>query len=85
MTKLTLSVTEETRDRAKELAAREGTSVSSMFSRFVQAMDQTQPSRNDIPIGPLTRRLSGLLKLPEGRTWEEVLDEAIMERHGPGK
>lgn len=85
MTKMTLTVTEEVRDKAKKVAARQGTSVSSMFTRFVRAMDQPERDRRRIPIGPLTRRLSGIVKLPEGKTWEDVLDEAIMEKYGPAK
>lgn len=84
MTKITLSVTEDTRDKARRVAAREGTSVSSMFSRFVQAMAQHRRD-DEIPIGPVTRSLSRIIKLPKGKTWEDVREEAMIEKHGPRK
>jgi len=59
--KLTLSIDKDLLAEAKRLAAQEGTSLSSMFARFLLALlrersKKTQP-------GPLTRKATGLVKL----------------------
>ena len=80
MKKLTLSMEEETIEEAKRLAAERGTSVSAMFSRIVQAMAH-EPGEG-IEIGPITRRLSGIISLPEGKPAWDVLTDALMEKYG---
>ena len=79
-TKLTLSTDKDLLVEAKRLAAREGTSLSSMFARFLLALlrergKKTQP-------GPITRKATGLMKLPPGKSDRELLTEALAERHG---
>lgn len=80
MKKLTLSVDEETIKQAKRLAAERGTSVSAMFSRLVRAMAH-KPGQ-EIEIGPITRRATGLAKLPPDKTDRELLQEALEEKYG---
>ena len=79
MKKLTLSMEEETIQEAKRLAAEEDTSVSAMFPRIVQAM--AHDPGEGIEIGPITRRLSGIISRHEGQTAREVLTEALMEKY----
>lgn len=79
MKKLTLSADEEVIAQAKELAARQGTSVSAMFSRLVRAMAHTPHEK--IKIGPITRRATGLVTLPPGKTDREILEQALAERY----
>ena len=80
MTKLTLSVDETTVERAKEIARANGTSVSAMFSQFVESMDSPLPK--DFKIGPLTRKLTGIAKLPPGKDYKEALSDALAEKYG---
>jgi len=80
MTKLTLSVDETTVERAKEIAKANGTSVSAMFSQFVESM-ATRRSKDDW-IGPITRKLSGIVKLPPGKDYKELLSDALAEKYG---
>ena len=80
MTKLTLSVEEATVARAKEIAHANGTSVSAMFSQFVKSMDSPLPQ--DFKIGPITRKLTGIAKLPPGKDYKEVLSDALAEKYG---
>lgn len=79
MTKLTLSADDELVEQAKRLAAESGTSVSSLFARFVRAALQEE-SRTAEP-GPLTRRATGLAKLPAGKSDRELIEDALAERH----
>lgn len=79
MTKLTLSADKELVKRAKKLAAREGTSLSSMFGRFLQAvLRQRDKTRRP---GPLTAKATGLVRLPPGKSDRELLEEALSEKY----
>lgn len=80
MTKLTLSVDEEVVAQAKRIAADNNTSVSAMFSNYIHAL--ARKKWKDIPIGPLTRAATGLIELPEGKTYEDVLTDALIEKYG---
>ncbi len=80
MTKLTLSVDEDVVEQAKQLAEAGKTSVSSMFSRFIRSAAGQHARR--IKIGPLTRRASGIVRLPPGRDYDELLTDALKEKYG---
>jgi hypothetical protein len=79
MTKLTLSADKKLVAQAKKLAAKEGTSLSSMLSRFLRAMIEEKGSEKP---GPVTRAATGLVTLPAGKSDSELLEEALSERHG---
>lgn len=84
MAKLTLSADEQVIKKAKKLAAERGTSVSAMFSAYVQSLDrEDRDFRKSLP--PLTRKAYGLVKLkPEdrGKTYRQLRDEALAEKYG---
>jgi hypothetical protein len=78
-TKLTLSADKDLVARAKKLAKRQGTSLSSMFARFLRTVIEGRP--DDERPGPITRKASGLVKLPENLSDRELLGEALAERY----
>jgi hypothetical protein len=80
MPKLTLSADPSTVDLAKTLAAEHGTSVSAMFERFVSMVAAQR--RSPTKVGPLTRRVSGIVKMPKGASARSALEDALLERHG---
>ncbi len=80
MKKLTLSADPDVIDQARELARQSGTSVSSMFERFVRL--RAQQARGARPLGPLTRKASGMIVLPKGRSEKRVLEDALREKYG---
>jgi len=80
MKKLTLSADPEVISEAHRLAKSQGTSVSAMFSRFVQLLSQRDRERPRI--GRLTRRATGIIQLPEGQSERDVLEDALAEKHG---
>jgi len=82
MKKLTLSADPEVIEEARELARQSGTSVSSMFERFVRL--QAQQARGTRRLGPLTRKASGIIVLPKGRSQRRVLEDALREKYGLG-
>jgi antitoxin component of RelBE/YafQ-DinJ toxin-antitoxin module len=61
MSKLTLSVDEEVVARAKEYAEQQGTSVSRLVERYLDALARA-PSVQDETLPPSLRRLRGILK-----------------------
>ena len=78
-TKLTLSTDKELLKDAKKLAKEEGTSLSSMFARFLRAVLQERGSKGRA--GPVTRKATGLVKLPAGKSDRELLTDALSERY----
>ena len=65
MKKLTLSADPEVIEQAKRLAAESGTSISSMFERFIRLMSRKGKPRRRL--GPITQEASGLISLPRGK------------------
>ena len=80
MKKLTLNADPDVIEEARELAEQTGTSVSSMFERFVRLLAvQRQAAR---PLGPITRKASGMIALPKGRSERQIIEDALLEKHG---
>jgi hypothetical protein len=79
MNKLTLSIEEPVVEKAKQIAEANQTSVSAMFSQFVESMaaDRAGP----VKIGPLTRKLTGLMKLPPGKDYKDLVADALMDKY----
>ncbi len=78
--KLTLSIEADVIEKAKHLAAANGTSVSAMFTRIVRGMAARKKS--EVSIGPIARKATGIVKLPRGKSDREILTEAIVQKHG---
>jgi len=81
MPKLTLSAEKDVIEKAKQLADERGTSVSAMFSQFVRATSSPTESVKR-PLGPITRRVAGIAKVPADKSYRELIEEAVMEKHG---
>jgi predicted nucleic acid-binding protein len=79
-TKLTLSAEKDVVEAAKRLAAENNTSVSAMFSRIIRGMAARK--HEDVPLTPAVRSISGIVKLPKGKSYDDLLTEALMEKHG---
>ena len=83
MTKLTLSIDENVVEIAKEIAEANNTSVSAMFSQFVQSMADRRVRPGDV--GPLTRKVSGIVTLPKGKNYKVLLSESLAAKHAVTK
>jgi hypothetical protein len=80
MPKLTLSAEKDVIEKAKRIAEDRGTSVSAMFTQFVQSVAaDTDPQR--LKLGPMTRKAIGLVKLPAETTDRQLIEEALSERY----
>jgi len=80
MKKLTLSADPDVIEEARELAEQAGTSVSSMFQRYVRLLATQRRTVNTL--GPLTRKATGIIALPKRRSEQDILEEALLEKHG---
>jgi hypothetical protein len=80
MKKLTLSADPAVIEEARELAEQTGTSVSSIFARVVRLLAAQR--RSTRPLGPLTRKASGMIVLPKGRSERQLVEDALLEKHG---
>jgi hypothetical protein len=82
MTKLTLIMDEAVVEQAKRMARARRTSVSAIFSQFIEsAALAAVPTK----IGPLTRKLSGVMALPPRKGYKQLLAEALVEKYGIAK
>jgi hypothetical protein len=79
--KLTLSAEKDLVAEAKTLAARRKTSVSAMVSGFLRSLSRLE-SGSALPLGPITRRASGIVKLPPGRSDKDLIGEALTAKYG---
>lgn len=80
MTKLTLSVDETVVEVAKRIAEANNTSVSAMFSQFVQSLAASRARGGKT--GPLTRKLSGIMELPPKPDYKELVTDALSDKYG---
>ncbi len=81
MPKLTLSADKDVIEKAKQMAGSRGTSVSAMFSQFVRATSMQNESSSK-KLSPITRRVAGIAKIPANKPYRQLIEEAILEKHG---
>lgn len=80
LTKLTLSAQKDVVEKAKLLAVEQQTSVSALFSRFVRSTAAGTPGLSGL--GRLTRKATGIIALPSGKTDRQILEDELLEKHG---
>lgn len=79
-TKLTLSAEKPLIRDAKRIAAERHTSVSAMFARFLKSL--TASAEEEGPsLGPITRKASGIVKLPKGRSDRKLIEDALSAKY----
>jgi hypothetical protein len=84
--KLTLTAAPEVISLAEEQAKSENTSISAMFTNFVLAKSRLKAQRPaGQKIGPLTKSLTGIVKLPDDFDEKEFMGQVLDEKYGLGK
>ncbi len=84
--KLTLTAPPEVVAMAEEQAKSEDTSISAMFVNFVLAKARLKTQRQSrIKIGPLTKSVTGIVKLPDDFDEKEFMTLALKEKFGLDK
>lgn len=79
MKKLTLNAEPEVIELARKLAKENGSSISSMFARIIRMLARRSGSGESI--GPITRKASGVVTLPRGKTSRQVLEDALLQKY----
>lgn len=83
MSKLTLMVPTEIIAMAEEQARRENTSISAMFVNFVKSKNRIlSEQRAPREIAPITKSLTGIVKLPEDFDERDFMTDILSEKHG---
>lgn len=83
MSKLTLTAPKEIIAMAEEQAKRENTSISAMFVNFVKSKNRIlSEQRAPREIAPITKSLTGIVKLPEDFDERDFMTDILSEKHG---
>lgn len=86
MSKLTLTAPPEIISLAEEQAKVENTSISAMFANFILAKTRLHSCRRSRrKVGPLTKSVTGVVKLPEGFDEKEFMSDVFAEKYELGK
>ena len=76
---ITLRPSKQEIELAHKLAAQEDTSITQLFSSFILARSG-QSLRKQIPIGPMTRSVTAILKVPEGWEYKRGVEACLEEK-----
>jgi len=79
MAKLTLSIDSSTIARAKKLAAQKQTSVSELFSQFIESI--TGKKARTVEPGPLTRKLTGIVPAMTDKEYKNIITDELMKKY----
>ena len=66
--------------QAKNLAAESGSSVSAIFSQYIQSI--TTAKKRSIKPGPLTKKLTGIITLGKKEDYHDIIAESMAEKYG---
>ena len=80
--KLTLRPTKEVIELAREMAKEDNTSITQMFSSFILSRSRRKKKRTEIPAGPLTQSLTGLVKVPADWDYKKEMEDILSEKYG---
>ena len=80
-TKLTLSIEEQVIERAKEYAKKQGRSLSNIVEEYLKSIAKQKKSKVINKLDPLVEELCGSVKIPENKSYDEILEESIIEKY----
>lgn len=76
---MTLSIEPAIIEKAKRMAEANNTTVSAMFTQFIEFATAERERRSKI--GPLTQKLSGIIDLPPGKNHKKLVEEALARKY----
>ena len=82
--KLTLRPSKHVVELAHQIAAEDNTSVTQIFSALILARENEGNATKRIPLGPLTRSVTGLAKVPADWDYKKELENALVEKYVGG-
>ena len=80
--KLTLRPTKEVIELAREMAKEDNTSITQMFSSFILSRSRQKKKQTEIPAGPLTQSLTGIVKVPADWDYKKEMEDILSEKYG---
>ncbi len=79
--KLTLSIEKQVIDGAEKYAKEEGRSLSNIVEEYLKSIGGHRSFKNANELDPLVEKLCGSVKIPPNKSYEDILEEAILERY----
>ncbi len=83
--KLTLRPSKDVIELARQMAKEEHTSITKMFSSFILSRRKARTNGKSIPVGPLTREITGILKVPADWDYTKDMEGILEEKYGVRK
>ena len=80
-TKLTLSIKAEVIKQAKGYAKMQGRSLSNIVEEYLKSLPKKESLVSEFRLHPLTEELCGSVKLPDNKSYEEIIGEAKLEKY----
>ena len=80
-TKLTLRPSKEVALLARQMATEDNISITQLFTVLIMSRKRLQEKHDNIPIGPLTRSVTGILNLPDNWDYKKDLEDILDEKH----
>ncbi len=81
-TKLTLRPSKDIIKLAHKMAKEENTSITQLFSSFIMSRRRSAVSKKRIPIGPLTKSITGIVKFPDDFDYKSEVGDILAEKYG---
>ncbi len=79
--KLTLSIEKEVIEKAKDYAKSQGRSLSSVIEEYLKSIINRKKIQEDYSFNPLIEELCGSVKLPTGKSFDDVKTEALIKKY----
>ena len=80
-TKLTLSIEKEVIEAAKEYAKSQGRSLSNVIEEYLKSITKRKSKMKEHKFNSLIEELSGSVKLPTNKTYDDIKTEALVEKY----
>ena len=79
--KLTLSIEKQVIENAKEYANKQGRSLSNIVEEYLKSIAKNRKAIKANEFHPLVDELCGSIKIPNDKSYDEVLGEALIEKY----
>jgi len=79
--KLTLSIKKDVIEAAKVYAKSQGRSLSNIIEEYLKSVSNRETKKIKHKFNPIIEELCGSVKLPPGKTYDDIKKEALMEKY----
>jgi hypothetical protein len=78
---LTLNIDQNIVENVEIYAKYTQKSVSQLVEEYLLSISSKTKIDNNKPLGPITKQLTGIIKLDKNVNYKELLEEALMEKY----